>query len=139
MVPREILAFHGAVMRTVMAELSALTQEHGLTPAQISALFRTRAAGWTTPGRLSAELGLTSATTTHLLDRLQVRGLVERRTDPDDARGRRVHLTAAGDAFLRDFDAALAGGFDRLLAAVPAADLDRLSGALRDVLPHLGG
>ena len=112
MVPREILAFHGAVMRTVMAELSALTQEHGLTPAQISALFRTRAAGWTTPGRLSAELGLTSATTT---------------------------LTAAGDAFLRDFDAALAGGFDRLLAAVPAADLDRLSGALRDVLPHLGG
>ena len=44
---------------------------------------------------------LTSGSITTAVDRLEARGLVERRPDPVDRRARIVHLTAVGDDFMR--------------------------------------
>ena len=48
------------------------------------------------PGQLLSATMLTSGAMTHRLDRLETSELIERRPDPEDRRGVRVHLTKAG-------------------------------------------
>ena len=75
-----------------------------------------------------------SGTTTNRLDRLESRGLIDRRRDPEDGRVRRVRLTDRG----RDrVDAAVADLLDRerrLLEALSEPDRNTLAGLLRSVL-----
>ena len=49
-------------------------------------------------GELAARLRVEPPTVTRMLQRLEGCGLVERRRDPDDARGVRVYLTERGSA-----------------------------------------
>jgi DNA-binding MarR family transcriptional regulator len=57
------------------------------------------------PGKLAAEVELSSGAMTNRLDRLESAGFVRRRPDPDDRRGVQVELTAAGaQAFERAVD-----------------------------------
>ena len=86
------------------------------------------------PGQLVRETLVGSGTMTNRLDRLEARGLVRRRPDPDDGRGVRVRLSARGRARV---DAAVADLLDRerdLLADLPSRDRDRLARLLRTVL-----
>ncbi len=48
------------------------------------------------PGELLTATMLTSGAMTHRLDRLENSGWIERRADPNDRRGVRVHLTKSG-------------------------------------------
>jgi DNA-binding MarR family transcriptional regulator len=56
--------------------------------------------GHATPAGLAEKTGVTRATISGLLDGLQKDGLIERRSDPEDRRLIRVHLTSAGQIFL---------------------------------------
>jgi len=56
--------------------------------------------GEATPAGLADKTGVTRATISGLLDGLEKDGLIERRPEPEDRRLIRVHLTAAGHAFL---------------------------------------
>jgi DNA-binding MarR family transcriptional regulator len=56
--------------------------------------------GEATPAGLADKTGVTRATISGLLDGLEKDGFVLRRPDPEDRRLIRVHLTAAGHAFL---------------------------------------
>ncbi len=136
-VPPEVRAFHGAVMREVMSGLSVLTQRHELTPAQISAMFRVRSAGSLTLSQIGAELGLTSGTTSHLVDRLVRRDLLVRTEADPDRRHRHVRLTPAGVAFLAEFDRWLDDALARLLRPVPADEVRDLTEVLGRLLRHL--
>lgn len=75
--------------------------------------------------------GTEPPTVTALVDRLQGRGLVERRSDPRDRRVRRVHLTADAHRVLADID-------DQASARSPCRDLrrDELE-QLRDLLVRM--
>jgi DNA-binding MarR family transcriptional regulator len=75
------------------------------------------------PGRsqqaLARHLGTPATRLVALVDGLEQRGLVERRRNPDDRRLYAVHLTDAGDAFMkklgrvaREHDDALLDGLD---------------------------
>lgn len=137
--PVEVRIFHGVVMREVMGRLSATIQQHHLTPAQVSALFRIRLAGSMTVSAIGAELGLTSGPTSHLVELLVRRGLVRRVEDTGDRRRRHVELTPDGATFLDNFDSGLDRALAALLAPVPAPAVADLAAALRAVLPHLQG
>ncbi len=52
--------------------------------------------------RLSRRLRLTGGSMSVAVDRLERRGLVKRKSDPDDRRGRIVHLTPAGRKLITD-------------------------------------
>lgn len=71
---------------------------------------------------------------TNRIDRLEERGLVQRRPDPNDRRGVHVKLTAQGK---QRGDAALADLLDRereLLAGLSAKQQDALSALLRQLV-----
>jgi MarR family transcriptional regulator, temperature-dependent positive regulator of motility len=71
-----------------------------LTPVQFGALATLRDHPDVDQARLAGLIAHDRATIGGVLDRLQAKGLVERRTDPADRRARQVRLTAAGRALL---------------------------------------
>jgi DNA-binding MarR family transcriptional regulator len=108
--------------------------EHGLEGFEFDVLAALRRAGPPyegSPGRLLTETLVGSGTMTHRLDRLEERGLVRRRPDPQDGRSVRVRLTARGRARV---DAAFADLLDReraLLASLTPRQRTALAGLLR--------
>ena len=85
------------------------------------------------PGQLLAQTLVTSGTMTNRIDRLEERGLVRRKPDPNDARSVRVQLTATGrrrvDAALTDLVArenSILGSLDEPERATLAALLRRV-------------
>lgn len=97
----------------------------------LSALRREGEPYTLSPKALIAQTLVSSGTMTNRIDRLVQRGLVERRTDPNDGRGIRVALSSEG---LDRVDAAISTLLDAeavLLARLPAAERDRLARLLR--------
>ncbi|MFJ6384219.1 MarR family winged helix-turn-helix transcriptional regulator [Kitasatospora sp. NPDC092039] len=86
------------LLRGLTVELDLFGAEfaaaHGLHPTDLRALIHlldaARAGEVVTPGRLGEALGLNSAGTTGLVDRLERLGLIRRERDPEDRR--RVRL-----------------------------------------------
>jgi len=97
----------------------------------LSALRRAGRPYQLSPKLLLQQTLVSSGTMTNRIDRLVSRGLVERRTDPNDGRGILVVMTDRG----RDrVDAAISTLLDAeavLLERLPAADQERLGALLR--------
>jgi DNA-binding MarR family transcriptional regulator len=88
--------------------------------------------------RLAALTGLSRSGTGALVQRLEQSGLVERRTDPDDRRLRRVELTGAGRAKLGDATRGLEGALGRLADQRDPATLIAVERLLDDLAADLG-
>jgi len=119
-----------------LARRAAFTA-HGIESWEFDVLAALRRAGTPyelSPGRLLRETLVTSGTMTNRIDRLAVRGLVERYPDPGDRRGVIVRLTASGGAVVDGAFTALLDAERELLADLPAADRDRLADLLRALL-----
>ncbi|MEC5178047.1 MULTISPECIES: MarR family winged helix-turn-helix transcriptional regulator [Cryobacterium] len=97
----------------------------------LSALRRAGAPYELSPKALLQQTLVSSGTMTNRIDRLVERGLVTRRTDPNDGRGIFVGMNPAG---LTRVDAAITRLVDaeaELLSTLSASDQDRLAGLLR--------
>lgn len=81
-----------------MSRVAAL----GTTPGELKALMRLVPGEQVTSGELARLWGNDPSTTTWLVDRLEKRGLVERRPDERDRRLKQVALTPAGEVVRRD-------------------------------------
>jgi MarR family transcriptional regulator, transcriptional regulator for hemolysin len=73
-----------------------LLEQHGLTDVQFRVLRRLWHGDGILIGELGKELSLDPPTLTGLVDRLEAKGLVSRRRDPDDRRAVQVYLTDQG-------------------------------------------
>jgi DNA-binding MarR family transcriptional regulator len=78
---------------------AVLWKSAGITLAQLAALRQLRD-GPVAAGQLGRLIGLSPASTTHLVDRLEGRGLVGRSRRQDDRRAVDVHLTPDGRRLL---------------------------------------
>ncbi|MFF1877800.1 MarR family winged helix-turn-helix transcriptional regulator [Leifsonia sp. NPDC058230] len=97
----------------------------------LAALRRAGAPYQLSPKALLQQTLVSSGTMTNRIDRLVSRGLVERRTDPNDGRGILVQMTSQG---LTRVDAAITRLVDaesELLASLSSSDQERLAGLLR--------
>jgi len=135
--PLSVLSRVTRLARHLDRERRAAFAEHGLEAYEFDVLSALRRSGppyELTPGQLVRQTLVGSGTTTNRLDRLESRGLIDRRPDPEDGRVRRVRLTDRG----RDrLDAALADLLDRerrLLGGLSEPDRNTLAGLLRSVL-----
>ena len=84
-------------------QLEVNFKRHGLTGGTFDLLATLRRNGepfTLNPTQLQNEMMLTSGATTHRIDLLEKRGLIERLPDPDDRRGTLVRLTEAGKALV---------------------------------------
>jgi MarR family transcriptional regulator, organic hydroperoxide resistance regulator len=107
-------------------------EPHGVTPTQYAVLKVLFDADGQTGAELGARLGIDSATTTGVADRLAANGLLERRPDPRDRRLQRLFLTREA----RSRQAALDREMDQLNCEVESeldADGSRLWSRLRQL------
>jgi DNA-binding MarR family transcriptional regulator len=89
-----------------------------LTPPQLGVL--TTLDDFTSMSHLASAVGCDASNITWMTDRLEERGLVERRPDPDDRRVKRLVLTDTGRKLRRDIDRRLRSshpGLERLTVA----------------------
>ena len=140
--PLAVLSRVTRLARHLDRERRAAFAGHGLEAYEFDVLSALRRAGppyELTPGQLVRQTLVGSGTTTNRLDRMETRGLIDRRPDPGDGRVRRVRLTDRG----RDrVDAAVADLLDRerrLLGDLSGPDRDTLARLLRTVLVRFDG
>jgi DNA-binding MarR family transcriptional regulator len=101
-----IHAMPGHLIRRLHQIATGLFQErmaalgHDLTPVQFAALATLRDRPDVDQATLAGLIAHDRATIGGVLDRLEAKGLVSRRTDPADRRARLVRLTEAGAALL---------------------------------------
>jgi DNA-binding MarR family transcriptional regulator len=108
-------------------------EAHGVTPTQYAVLKVLSDADGQTGAELGARLGIDSATTTGVADRLAANGLLERRPDPQDRRLQRLFLTAEA----RARQPALDREMDQLNREIES-ELDADAGRLWSRLRQLG-
>ncbi|MEN9620138.1 MAG: hypothetical protein RL499_331 [Actinomycetota bacterium] len=97
----------------------------------LSALRRTGQPYELSPKALLQQTLVSSGTMTNRIDRLTERGLVERRTDPNDGRSIRVRMTDEGRMRVDRAMDALMVNEEALLRRLSRADHDKLAGLLR--------
>jgi DNA-binding MarR family transcriptional regulator len=106
-----------------------VVQELGLTPGHMKTLFELDAEEGRSMGELASSLVCDASNATWLVDRLEERGLVERRARAHDRRVKTVVLTPDGVKTKQLLIERLSAAPDDLVA-LDRADLDRLHDAL---------
>ena len=114
--------------------------QFGLSRAEVGILSALRVAGPTrrlAPTQLFKGLMLSWAGMTSRIDRLERRGLVKRRPDPNDPRGILVELTEAGRKILEEAVTANAKSERAMLSGLNEQQMATLSRLLRIMLGNL--
>jgi len=94
----------------------------GLTPVQFAALQTVAHAPGVDQRTLAGTIALDTSTTGGVVDRLEQRGWLERRTAPDDRRVRQLWLTEAGQQVLAQAVPAVQRAQEQILAPLDEAD-----------------
>lgn len=93
------------------------------------------------PGAIQRELAQVSRTSaasvSSLLQGLERRGLVERRSEDGDERRKRVYATAAGTALISGFEAAIEAADESILAPLDADERDTLHQLLTKITAQM--
>jgi DNA-binding MarR family transcriptional regulator len=127
----EVVGLIAAITRRYTVEAQAAAARHGLTPMQAKALLATRTP---VPMRRIAEvLHAEPSNVTPIVDKLAESGLLERRPNPEDRRGKLVAATDEGLAVIADLDDTMPFARDPL-AALPAEQRRELRDLLKRVL-----
>lgn len=111
--------------------------EYGLEPAAFDVLATLRRSGapyTLTPGELMRTAMVTSGAITQRLDRLEQRGLVTRRRNPDDERSVVVSLTRSGSRLVERVLPSHLETEARLLEGLSSRERNQLAGLLRKLL-----
>lgn len=121
---RGIVGFH--IARAAVTTYDAFDRYLGspfqLAKVEFSLLMLLLANDTVSPKPLAKALRITAPKLTQLLDRLQERGLLERRPNPLDGRSQHVVLTRAGQKLARDAQAAAEPMEAELLSRLSAAE-----------------
>ncbi len=87
------------------------------------------------PSALAKDMMLSTSAMTNRLDRLEKRGLIARKTDPDDRRGLQIVLTDEGFALVDGLVVSHVETEERMLSALSQAE----RAMLRELLGKIGG
>ncbi|GAA3438769.1 MarR family winged helix-turn-helix transcriptional regulator [Kutzneria kofuensis] len=102
-----------------------------LTMRQLKVLLTLARRGPTAGQELTAEMGVSLATVTGIVDRLAAQGLVSRREDPSDRRVRLLELTAEGHKLVGSVVDAGSAQYRRLLSRLEVDELRLLDSLIR--------
>jgi DNA-binding MarR family transcriptional regulator len=101
---RDLMFLLHDVARLIRVDADKRARAHGMTRAQWGILIWLERQPGLSQKELSELLEVEPITVARLIDRLETRGMVERRPDPKDRRIWRLHLRPPAHAMLREID-----------------------------------
>jgi MarR family transcriptional regulator, organic hydroperoxide resistance regulator len=116
--PPNLISALEATTHRVLEHLALELEDLGLSHGEVNALAQLEPGAVRTIAELQAATGQRASTLTGVLDRLERRGLVERRLNPHDRRSFTVTLTDAGVAAAKRVDETFRDLEGRVLRAV---------------------
>jgi MarR family transcriptional regulator for hemolysin len=125
-IEREIAFNISDVARLLRTYADQRAREFGMTRAQWSVLARVERSEGLKQCELAEVLDLQPITLTRLIDRLCDGGLIERRSDPDDRRAKRLYLTPAARPVLDGLTRLGKDMMATVLAGIEPAAIDQL-------------
>jgi DNA-binding MarR family transcriptional regulator len=120
--------------------LNPLFATAGLQPGEFDVLATLRRSGdpyMLSPTRLYEAAMISSGGMTNRLDRLERAGLIERRPDPNDRRGKLIALTATGREVVDDTLTRHVANEEKLLSVLSAAEQEKLNALLKKLIAGL--
>ena len=102
---RDLMILLHDVARTLRTRADRAARTHGMTRAQWIILARLARQPGLSQNEMAAICEVEPITIGRLVDRLEARGLVERRADPHDRRVRRLHLLPAARPIIDEITA----------------------------------
>jgi MarR family transcriptional regulator, lower aerobic nicotinate degradation pathway regulator len=105
-----------------------------LTPVQYAALVAIQTHPGIDATRLSAVIAFDRSTLGNVIERIEAKGLVERKPSPDDKRIKLLHLTRSGAALLREIVPAVDRAQARMLQPLKPADRKTLMALLSELV-----
>ena len=109
-------------------------KEYDLTPVQYAAMVAIHTHPGIDATRLSAVIAFDRSTLGSVIERLQIKSLIERRPAPDDKRVKLLYLTKSGVALLRDIKPSVERAQARMLQALDPADRKKLIALLSQLV-----
>jgi MarR family transcriptional regulator for hemolysin len=122
------------LMRTLADQRA---RARGMTRAQWMILRKLERTPGLSQNELASIVEVEPITVGRLVDRLEARGLVERRDDPHDRRIHRLHLTAGATPSLVEIGDNIADLSAAMLAGIDKSTLDMLAAGLRAMKANL--
>jgi DNA-binding MarR family transcriptional regulator len=129
-----------AAERVTRDHMNPLLAAAGLQPGEFDVLATLRRSGkpyMLSPTTLYEAAMISSGGMTNRLDRLERAGLVERRPDPNDRRGKLIALTEAGRRVIDETIGRHVANEQRLLSVLSPAEQEKLSALLRKLIAGL--
>lgn len=117
-----------------VARFTLQMENIGLTPIQWAALLTTLQRPGMDQSTLSREIYIDTSTIAGVLDRLEARGLIQRKLSPEDRRLRLVYVTEEGQALLKDANVAVLQTQEWLMQPLSARDRSQFVALMRRVL-----
>ena len=127
---RDLLFLLNDVARLLRVDADKRARQHGMTRAQWAILIWLERQPGISQKELSEILEVEPITVARLIDRLEARGMVERRPDPRDRRIWRLHLLGPAHDVLHEIDDHRADMTRFVTAGIDPDDLDTMTEAL---------
>jgi len=134
--PTRNVVFHD-IARFRSQLLDRLLRPHGLTMSQAWVLAHLFWEDGLTQAEIAKRMEVGAVTLGGLVDRLEARGVVERRDDPGDRRAKRVYLTDDAEALLRVMNQCTAEIDRAAFAGLSAEEIDAMNAGLSKVRENL--
>ncbi|UAK25722.1 MarR family winged helix-turn-helix transcriptional regulator [Sphingomonas nostoxanthinifaciens] len=129
-----------AAARVTRDHMDPLLAEAGLKVGEFDVLTPLRRSGKPyslTPTQLYEAALISSGGMTSRLDKLERAGLIERRPDPEDGRGRQVALTGTGLEIIDDMIGKMVAMEERMISILTVAEQNNLNRLLKKLLTGL--
>ena len=127
---RDLMFLLHDVARLLRVDADKRARAHGMTRAQWGILIWLERQPGLSQKELSEILEVEPITVARLIDRLEARGMVERRPDPKDRRIWRLHLSPPAHPVLREIDRQRSQMRDLLTEGLDDATIETMTEAL---------
>jgi MarR family transcriptional regulator, transcriptional regulator for hemolysin len=134
---RDLLIVLHDVARMLRTRFDQLARASGMTRAQWIILARLDRQPGMSQNELAGICEVEPITVGRLVDRLEARGLVERRADPSDRRVRRLHLLPAAKPFLEEIVGTRHFMTEKAVAGLSNSERERLIDSLLHIKNNL--
>ncbi len=134
---KQIIQSLRLVFQAIQQHSSYVEKQLGVSSSQLWAMTELNEQSGLRVSDIAQRLGIKKATASNMLDKIQMKGLVERRRESGDQRVVRLFLTGKGKRLIRESSVPTQGAVLSALGLMPEKDVNQLNKALQYLIEKM--